>query len=377
MRKLLALVALFPVAVLAGPIGPQPGSASTASSYASSVTSGHGFKLKQGAGICFNSTTCTADIVYDGTDMVVNLPASKGFQIEVNNSDMFTLSSAGAGVFTSSVSADSFNLATSKQLNFNAGATTHIQDESGALVFDVASAKTHSFDVNGTPRLVVTGSGADVTGTLTASTGLTIPTAQKVSLNVGATTNVFDTSGVMEFEVATGKTYDFQVNNATVATIGSSSASYISPGTPICYTASCGSNIDDSSNGTMNYTSGSGATAQAHIFKTGVTHTGTTSIFEIENNGTTVLDLNQAGKLKLTTGAGGCSGTATLVGGTVTVSTTCVNTGDLIFTSRNTTGGTAGHLSAPVASISDGTSFVINSSSGTDTSTVNWWVVDN
>lgn len=70
-------------------------------------------------------------------------------------------------------------------------------------------------------------------------------------------------------------------------------------------------------------------------------------------------------------------GTATLVGGTVTVSTAAVKTGDLIFTSRNTTGGTAGHLNAPVASIVNSTSFVINSSSGTDTSTVNWWIVDN
>lgn len=92
---------------------------------------------------------------------------------------------------------------------------------------------------------------------------------------------------------------------------------------------------------------------------------------------TEVWSVNQKGKVKLTTGASGCSGTATLVGGTVTVSTTCVKTSDVIMLTANTPGGTAGILSAPVASITDATSFVINSSSGTDTSTVNWFVFDN
>lgn len=65
-------------------------------------------------------------------------------------------------------------------------------------------------------------------------------------------------------------------------------------------------------------------------------------------------------------------GTATLVGGTVTVSTTVVAAGTRIFVSANTPGGVSGILSAPIASIVAGTSFVINSSSAADTSTVNW-----
>jgi hypothetical protein len=81
-------------------------------------------------------------------------------------------------------------------------------------------------------------------------------------------------------------------------------------------------------------------------------------------------------KLKIATGSNASVGTSTLVGGTVTVSTTAVATGSLIYVSRNTSGGTAGHLNAPSASIVNGTSFVINSSSGTDTSTVNWWIVN-
>ncbi len=65
-------------------------------------------------------------------------------------------------------------------------------------------------------------------------------------------------------------------------------------------------------------------------------------------------------------------GTATLVAGTKTVTTTKVKTGDHIQLTRNTPGGTTGDLSAPAASIVDGTSFVINADVNTDTSTVNW-----
>lgn len=75
------------------------------------------------------------------------------------------------------------------------------------------------------------------------------------------------------------------------------------------------------------------------------------------------------------TGANTTIGTATLVGGTVTVSTNKVATGDLIFCSRNATGGTPGHLRCDTADIVNGTSFVINSSSGSDTSTVNWHIL--
>ena len=81
-------------------------------------------------------------------------------------------------------------------------------------------------------------------------------------------------------------------------------------------------------------------------------------------------------KLNIGTPANPSIGTATLVGGTVTINTTAVATGSKIFVSRNTSSGTVGHLSTPDASIVNGTSFVINSSSGTDTSTINWWIIN-
>ena len=79
-------------------------------------------------------------------------------------------------------------------------------------------------------------------------------------------------------------------------------------------------------------------------------------------------------KLKIATGPNASMGTATLVGGTVTVSTTAVSSSSTIFLTCDTPGGTQGFLSR--GTIVNATSFVINSSSGTDTSTVNWIIIN-
>lgn len=72
--------------------------------------------------------------------------------------------------------------------------------------------------------------------------------------------------------------------------------------------------------------------------------------------------------------------TVAMVAGTTTVSTTWVlATTSNIQLTTNTIGGAQGMLSAPVASVTAGAgtgSFVINSSSGTDTSTVNYIVTN-
>lgn len=69
-------------------------------------------------------------------------------------------------------------------------------------------------------------------------------------------------------------------------------------------------------------------------------------------------------------------GTATLSGGTVTVSNSHVTANSKIIVTVNTPSGTQGFLSVPTASIIAGTSFIINSSSGTETSTVNWKIIN-
>jgi hypothetical protein len=73
------------------------------------------------------------------------------------------------------------------------------------------------------------------------------------------------------------------------------------------------------------------------------------------------------------TGAAGRTGNAVLVAGTVTVATSAVTANSVILLQYKTAGGAQGFLSY---TISAGTSFTITSSSGTDTSTVSWLIVN-
>ncbi len=102
-----------------------------------------------------------------------------------------------------------------------------------------------------------------------------------------------------------------------------------------------------------------------------VSSTDTTSrgISGMQDFSANITDLDYTQKIYV-----GYRGTATLVGGTVTVATDKIKTGYKIYVSVNTPSGTQGFLSAPTGSIVDATSFVINSTSVLDDSTVNWWI---
>lgn len=67
-------------------------------------------------------------------------------------------------------------------------------------------------------------------------------------------------------------------------------------------------------------------------------------------------------------------GSATLVAGSVTVSATDVTANSKIFLSRSSLAGTAGYLD--VANVVAGTGFDIVSSSGSDTSVVDWFLIE-
>ena len=101
----------------------------------------------------------------------------------------------------------------------------------------------------------------------------------------------------------------------------------------------------------------------------------TTPTDKVEITGNLAL-LSAGNKIKIATGSNASVGTATLSSGTVTVNTTAVTTNSVIFVTTNTVSGTQGILSVPSASITNATSFVINSSNGGDNSTVNWWIVN-
>lgn len=99
---------------------------------------------------------------------------------------------------------------------------------------------------------------------------------------------------------------------------------------------------------------------------------GTFSVFSAASN---ALRAGSAGGgLSIAEGANARMGTATLVAGTVTVANTSVTATTRIFLTSNTDGGTVGFLR--VSARTAGTNFTITSSSGTDTSTVAWLLVE-
>jgi hypothetical protein len=103
-----------------------------------------------------------------------------------------------------------------------------------------------------------------------------------------------------------------------------------------------------------------------------ITGNGGVAILTVDTTGNLIFKKNGTG-LSFVEAANGRMGTATLVGGTIAVANTTVTANTRVFISRSTTGGTEGHLSTTqIAS----TSFTVNSSSGTDTSTVNWLLIE-
>lgn len=76
-----------------------------------------------------------------------------------------------------------------------------------------------------------------------------------------------------------------------------------------------------------------------------------------------------SGKITFLTSANKPAGSATLVGGTVTVSNTIVTASSIIMLTRRVSGGTPGYLTYTRTA---GTSFTVTSTSGTDTSTFDY-----
>lgn len=89
------------------------------------------------------------------------------------------------------------------------------------------------------------------------------------------------------------------------------------------------------------------------------------------------LVLGTAGnKLVIATGANASVGTASLTAGTVTVSTTAVSASSKIFVTVSALGTVAAPQAMLVSNIVAGTSFDITSADVTDTSDVNWWIIN-
>lgn len=126
-------------------------------------------------------------------------------------------------------------------------------------------------------------------------------------------------------------------------------------------------------------TAGTGITATTgNITATaGAVNAGTSITATLGNitatNGNLVLG-TAGNKLVIATGANASVGTsAAMSGGAVTVATTASSATAKIFYSRATTGGTPGDVSITAQ---DGTGFTLTSTSGTETSTFNWWIIN-
>lgn len=117
---------------------------------------------------------------------------------------------------------------------------------------------------------------------------------------------------------------------------------------------------------------GGGVTApDVAWFRDGSARLHTVNDFVTEGN----LIADVAGKgLTVREGANARMGTATLTAGTVVVSTTAVTANSRVFLTAQNTGGTPGALR--VSARTAGTSFTITSTSGTDTSSVAWMIVE-
>jgi hypothetical protein len=95
-------------------------------------------------------------------------------------------------------------------------------------------------------------------------------------------------------------------------------------------------------------------------------------------NGNLVLT-TPGNKILIAAGGGGAASVGVsnaMALGTTTVLTSAVTANSIIFLTTNTPGGMVGTLSAPSGSITPGVSFVINSASALDTSTVNWIIIN-
>lgn len=123
--------------------------------------------------------------------------------------------------------------------------------------------------------------------------------------------------------------------------------------------------------------------AGTYILDTEYTNT-TTPHTVFRENGVTIasilangsLNLSLGAKIEVTTGTNASVGTATLSGGTVTVSTTAVTANSIIFLTTQSPGTVADLGEHYIGTITAGTSFVITSTNASDNSTVGWLIIN-
>lgn len=215
--------------------------------------------------------------------------------------------------------------------------------------------------------------GLSILGTYPVSTG------GRAALHIDAT---MATPGAADYLIhaQAGGTDRFRVShtgniNTSGATISLGATTSASVFTPQLSVANSGTNADLVVNNTASEFWRFRAT-NAAVFS--LNRNGSSDIFSATSTNFTLnsnLLLGVAGnKITIKSGSNASAGTAVLVGGTVTVNTTAVGANSMVQLTSQVDGGTPGFLR--ITAKVNGTSFTITSSSGTDTSTVGWWILD-
>lgn len=219
----------------------------------------------------------------------------------------------------------------------------------------------------------------------TASTSPTTGTLQITSsggLGVGGAAYVG--GDVVAYKSAVAQTFLKQKNSTTTTTVGDKDSrvlflldsSTLNAGGDVTWAASSDTGVERwaAITGDVSANNGSGATGTVSIAtKAAVGDSTLTRRLTVNETGEVIITTVGKG-LSVKEGSNARMGTATLVGGTVVVSTTAVTASSRIQLTGNSDGGTPGWLR--VSARSAGTSFTITSSSGTDTSTVAWIIFE-
>lgn len=162
----------------------------------------------------------------------------------------------------------------------------------------------------------------------------------------------------------------------TSATCGAFTANNFLVSSGIIYPR--GNKILDDNNSALTIEGGvtNGGAAVALIFDTTNALTTTAKIASYRTAGVSKVDIERSGKAIYPTGtADAVVGRVALIGGTTTIATAAVTANSVISVTNCLNGGTPGLLS--IGTIVAGTSFVVNSASGTDTSTICWMLQGN
>ena len=259
-----------------------------------------------------------------------------------------------------------------------------------------STAGTHVITLSTPSTFIAPGSIASTT-TLTSGTSLAVTTFATIGTTlavtgtttlaaVNATNGTFSgTLGVTSLTTLGALTQvgatNINASGSSLTTIGTGGTGVVHIGNATGNTAVTGSlSTTTSISATTTVTGGTGITATTGnvVATAGAINAGTSMTATLGNitatNGNIVL--NTAGnKLVIATGSNasvGTSGAMTGTPGAITVATTASSATAKIFYSRNATGGTPGQVSITAQ---DGTGFTLTST-GNETSTFNWWIIN-